>query len=124
MDSTTISKLSDADLDATYADAFAFKDTKAIQLLNSEIISRLATPVGFFEGLIGYSKFPLYDKIGKGFNQVDAAQGSVVDSAGAAISQAGSMIKSVDGFVSGIANKGIAIAVGLGLAWIYFNRRK
>jgi len=87
------SNLSNDELDAMYADAFASYDNAsgaekvtwayALQPLGSEINERLRNPLAFVGGFFGYTKFPKFDAIQRnhpemgGFVQTQAAQESV-----------------------------------------------
>lgn len=75
-----MTSLSDSQLDAAYAASYDLGDGPSTAAYGVEIVDRLASGLSFLEGAFGVTRFPLYTAR-KGFNQVDTAQSSIVQSA-------------------------------------------
>lgn len=74
--------LSNAELDAAYANAFDTKQLAVAEQYGSTIVGRLASPVGFLSGLIGVDSFPKYQqRYGGTFDQSAVAQTAVTEQA-------------------------------------------
>ena len=112
-----ISALSNVALDQTYSDAYKGGDGVTAAMAGSEIASRLSSPMGFFNGLIGNNQFPLYSAIlANGYGvmpQSQSAQTAVADSA----ANVANSLKF--GFGSVLVVAGI-----LGVAYIIFKVKK
>ena len=101
--------LSNSDLDALYATAFASGDSLTYTGAGVEILYRQETPLSAFEALFGRHRFPQYDAIqasGKttaGFVATDVAQRAVVTSAGTIVNQAEGYLKKGAWIIGGFA---------------------
>jgi len=113
--------LDDASLDTAYAAAFDSNDVSTASLLENEIITRLQSVGSFLEGIVGYSRFPLYSARGH-FNQTGAAQSSV---ATAAANVGTAAVNGVGAVVGGITSAFLPVLlIGVAVAWFYFTKVK
>lgn len=86
--------LNDAVLDGAYAASYDNGDFTAANYYGAEIVARLITPWSFLTGVLGAERFPKYASRTK-FSQSEAAQKSVLGSAGSLADKAGSLADKV-----------------------------
>lgn len=88
--------MSDAQLDAAFHAAWLLKDQAAMAYYRGMILERVQSPWAYLGGLIGVTKFPLWEadeSATGGFSQVGTAREATAASAGNLASAAGSVFK-------------------------------
>lgn len=93
--SADYSAMSDAQLDAAYKALRDANNSAEYTKAALEIGTRLEGVSSFLSGIAGITRFPLYQSYKGNFNQVDAAQSAIADSAGNVAHQIGTIGNSV-----------------------------
>lgn len=98
---TTVSDLSDVNLDAAFAASYDAKAWEVADYYGAEIRERLTSAWSFVSGMTGAQRFPKFEAR-LNFSQSEAAQKSLQQSAGAVLDDLGGVLKT-GGFALAVA---------------------